>query len=97
LRLNGLNSSAEKRAGQPGIRLLLSVLDQHTFRLSDDELELLFRPLAVEAGLPSPETKQMLNDFEVDFFSHWQVKYEPEHVIDVLRATASRLPRPEPA
>ncbi len=30
-------------------------------------------------------------------FSHWQVKHEPAHVVGILRATASRLLRPEPA
>jgi Protein of unknown function (DUF559)/Transcriptional regulator, AbiEi antitoxin len=136
---DALRKALDSYAGAPGIRLLLSVLDKHTFRLSDDELELLFRPLAKAAGLPLPETKQMVNDFEADFywpelglvvetdgwryhrtpsaqtrdalrdqvhtasgltplrFSHWQVKHEPGHVIAVLRATASRLPRSAPA
>jgi hypothetical protein len=30
-------------SGEPGIRLLRHVLDKHTFRLSDDELERPFR------------------------------------------------------
>ena len=54
--------------GQPGVRLLRHVLDKDTFRLSDDELERLFRPIAAAAGLAVPLTKQMVNDFEVDFF-----------------------------
>jgi hypothetical protein len=133
---DSLRKALEGYAGAPGIRLLLEVLDEHTFRLSDDELELLFRPLAMAAGLPLPETKVLVNDFEVDFFwpdlglvvetdgwryhrtpsaqtrdalrfqlhtasgltplrfSHWQVKYEPTHVIDVLTRTAAHLTRP---
>jgi|SRR3954451_14467465 len=43
-------------------------LDRHTFRLSDDELEVAFRPLAAAAGLPIPQTKVFVNGFEVDFF-----------------------------
>jgi predicted transcriptional regulator of viral defense system len=63
-----LRAALDGRAGQPGVRLLRDLLDRHTFRLSDDELELLFRPLAAEAGLPMPLTKQIVNDYEVDFF-----------------------------
>jgi len=65
---DSLRRALEDHPGQPGIRLLRHVLDKDTFRLSDDELERLFRPLAAEAGLPTPRTKQMVNRFEVDFF-----------------------------
>lgn len=54
--------------GQPGAPRLVALLDRHTFRLSDDELEVLFRPLARAAGLPEPRTKEVVNGFEVDFF-----------------------------
>jgi uncharacterized protein DUF559 len=119
--------------GQPGVRPLRQILDKHTFRLSDDELELLFRPIAAAAGLPTPLTKQRVNKFEVDFFwpdlglvvetdgwryhrtpsaqtrdalrfqkhtasgltplrfSHYQVKYEPRHVRQILEETAANL------
>jgi Protein of unknown function (DUF559) len=63
-----LRIALDRHAGEPGVRLLRAVLDKHTFRLSDDELELLFRPIAASAGLPVPLTKQWVNDFEVDFF-----------------------------
>ena len=63
-----LRRALEDHPGEPGIRLLRQVLDEHTFRLSDDELELLFRPIAAAAGLPAPLTKQTVNEFEVDFF-----------------------------
>jgi hypothetical protein len=63
-----LRSSLDEYAGQPGVRALRTLLDRHTFRLSDQELELLFRPIAAEAGLPLPMTKQTVNGFEVDFF-----------------------------
>jgi hypothetical protein len=130
---DALRRALDAHAGEPGVRPLRRILDKHTFRLSDDELELLFRPLAVEAGLPAPLTKVIVNDFEVDFFwpdlglvvetdgwryhrtpatqtrdalrfqthtaagltplrfSHWQVKYEPTHVLSILRRTAAHL------
>ncbi|HVO55670.1 MAG TPA: hypothetical protein VMT37_14765, partial [Solirubrobacterales bacterium] len=66
-----LRRAIEPYAGEPGIRLLRQVLDKHTFLLSDDELELLFHPLVREAGLPLPETKQMVNDFDTNRGTWW--------------------------
>jgi hypothetical protein len=54
--------------GEPGVPLLRKLLDKRTFRLSDSDLEILFRPIAVEAGLPFPLSKQMVNGWEVDFY-----------------------------
>jgi len=127
-----LRHALDDHAGEAGVRPLRRVLDKHTFRLSDDELERLFRPLAKTAGLPTPQTKVIVNKFEVDFFwpdlglvvetdgwryhrtpsaqtrdalrfqihtaagltplrfSHYQVKYEPTHVLDILRRTVTR-------
>jgi Protein of unknown function (DUF559) len=65
---DALRRALDDHRGEPGIRPLRKVLDKHTFRLSDDELELLFRPIATAAGLPAPLTKQIVNRFEVDFF-----------------------------
>ncbi len=56
-------------AGEPGVRALRRLLKPQTFRLSDSDLEILFRPIAAAAGLPPPLTKQLVNGFEVDF--HW--------------------------
>jgi hypothetical protein len=50
------------------VRLLRTLLDKHTFRLSDSDLELLFRPIAAAAELPLPLTKAWVNGYEVDFF-----------------------------
>ena len=128
-----LRTSLDDYPGQPGVRPLRRILDKHTFRLSDDELERLFRPIAVAAGLPVPLTKHIVNEFEVDFFwpdlglvietdgwryhrtpsaqtrdalrfqthtaagltplrfSHYQVKYEPRHVGQILEKTRQRL------
>jgi very-short-patch-repair endonuclease len=57
----------DSRGGEPGAPALRALLDRATFRLSDSELERRFRPLALAAGLPQPQTKQRLNGFEVDF------------------------------
>lgn len=72
-KLDVIDAEALRRAlddypGQPGVRPLRRILDKHTFRLSDDELERLFRPIAASADLPVPLTKHMVNEFEVDFF-----------------------------
>lgn len=63
-----LRKALDERPGEMGVRPLRRILDKHTFRLSDDELERLFRPLAAAAGLPVPLTKHMVNEFEVDFY-----------------------------
>jgi very-short-patch-repair endonuclease len=63
-----LRAALEAHAGEPGVRPLRALLDRQTFRLSDTELEVLFRPIATAAGLPQPQTKVWVNDFEVDFF-----------------------------
>ncbi len=136
---DSLRKALEDRPGEPGVRPLRGILDEHTFRLSDDELERLFRPLAAAAGLSTPLTKVMVDKFEVDFFwpelglvvetdgwryhrtpsaqsrdalrfqrhvasgltplrfSHYQVKYEPRHVEDILRKTVAHLRRGHPA
>ena len=65
---DSLRQALDGYAGQPGVRPLRALLDRHTFRLSDTELEVLFRPLAAAVGLPVPQTKQMVNGFEVDFY-----------------------------
>lgn len=126
----GLRKALDARAGEPGVARLRHILDRRTFRLTKEELERRFLPLAAKAGLPVPLTGQWVNEFEVDFywpdlglvvetdglryhrtpaeqawdrlrdqahtaagltqlrFTHEQVRYEPEHVLAVLRATA---------
>jgi hypothetical protein len=63
-----LRSSLDSHAGEPGVKPLRTLLDKHTFRLSDSELEVLFRPIAAAAGLPVELTKHLVNRFEVDFY-----------------------------
>lgn len=62
-----LREELDNLGGQRGVPTLRKLLNKHTFRLSDSELEVLFRPLAVAAGLPQPLTKTWVNGFEVDF------------------------------
>jgi very-short-patch-repair endonuclease len=62
-----LREALEHHAGERGVKSLRTLLDRATFRLSDRELEVLFRPIAAFAGLPVPETKVFVNGFEVDF------------------------------
>jgi hypothetical protein len=126
----GIRSELEERGGEPGAARLRHVLDRRSFRLTREELERRFLPLAAAAGLPVPLTFQVVNGFEVDFFwpdlyfvietdglryhrtpaeqardrlrdqahtaagfthlrfTHEQVRYEPDHVLSVLRPTA---------
>lgn len=129
----GLRRALDERGGEPGAAKLRHILDRRTFRLTKEELERRFLPLARRAGLPTPLTGRWVNEFEVDFywpglglvvetdglryhrtpaeqardrlrdqthtaagltslrFTHEQVRYEPEHVLAVLRATARLL------
>lgn len=128
-----LRGALDQRQGEPGVACLREILDRRTFRLTKEELERRFLPLATKAGLPVPLTGQWVNEFEVDFywpdlglvvetdglryhrtpaeqardrlrdqahtaagltqlrFTHEQVRYEPQHVLAVLRETASRI------
>jgi very-short-patch-repair endonuclease len=63
-----LRTALDSHVGEPGVKRLRTMLDRHTFRLSDSDLEILFRPLARAAALPSPLSKQWVLGYEVDFF-----------------------------
>jgi len=63
-----LRCALDRYEGEPGVRPLRQLLDERTFRLSDSDLEISFRPIAAEAGLPFPLSKQMVNGWEVDFY-----------------------------
>jgi hypothetical protein len=64
-----LRARLEHYRGEPGVPLIRQLLDKRTFRLSDSDLEIFFRPIAAEAKLPPPLSKQIVNGWEVDF--HW--------------------------
>jgi very-short-patch-repair endonuclease len=63
-----LRRSLDSYVGMPGVKTLRTMLDRHTFRLSDSDLEILFRPLARAAALPPPQSKHWVLGYEVDFF-----------------------------
>ena len=63
-----LRAELGRYMGEPGVKALRDLLDRRTFRLSDSDLEVLFRPIALEAGLPPPLTKEIVNGWEVDVY-----------------------------
>jgi len=63
-----LRRDLDQRAGERGVARLRHILDRRTFRLTKEELERRFLPLARQAGLPVPLTGEWVNEFEVDFY-----------------------------
>jgi very-short-patch-repair endonuclease len=63
-----LRVSLDAFIGMPGVKTLRTMLDRHTFRLSDSDLEVFFRPLALSAGFALPLSKHVLLGYEVDFW-----------------------------
>jgi len=63
-----LRRAMDGYVGMPGVKTLRTMLDRHTFRLSDSDLEILFRPLARAAAFPPPLTKHWVLGYETDFF-----------------------------
>jgi very-short-patch-repair endonuclease len=63
-----LRRALDAYGGMPGVKTLRTMLDRHTFRLSDSDLEILFRPLALAAGFPLPLTKHRVLGYEADFW-----------------------------
>ena len=62
-----LRAALVDHAGQPGVLPLRRLLDRHTFRLTDSELERRFLALVARSGLSTPLTRQHVNGFRVDF------------------------------
>lgn len=58
----------EMPPGRRGKKALLAILEPGAFVLTDSELEQLFVPIAISAGLPLPLTGQLVNGFKVDFY-----------------------------
>lgn len=50
------------------MRPLRGLLDKLFFQLSDSDLEIYFRRIVRRAQLPTPLSKQRVNEFEVDFY-----------------------------
>ena len=63
-----LRVALTQRVRRPGVRQLRELLDQHTFSLTDSELERRFLRLAREAGLPKPMTQARVSGYKVDFY-----------------------------
>lgn len=63
-----LRAALDELERRPGIRVLRTLLDRHTFRLTDSELERRFLPLVQRAGLSAPQTRRRVNGYRVDFF-----------------------------
>lgn len=63
-----LRLELDRYRGRRGVPRLCELLDRRTFRLTDSELERYFLPLAAQAGLPVPLTREYLNGFRIDFF-----------------------------
>lgn len=55
-----LRAALARYPNERGVARLRTLLDRRTFRLSDSDLEILFRPIARRAGLPQPQTKQIV-------------------------------------
>ncbi|MGN6816347.1 MAG: DUF559 domain-containing protein [Solirubrobacterales bacterium] len=63
-----LREELARYGNQIGVRPLRHLLDELFFQLSDSDLEIYFRRIVRRAQLPTPLSKQRVNDFEVDFF-----------------------------
>jgi very-short-patch-repair endonuclease len=62
-----MRSALDRFAGRPGVRPLRRLLDEHTFRLTDSELERQFLRLVRRARLPLPATQRYASSWRVDF------------------------------
>jgi very-short-patch-repair endonuclease len=63
-----LRGELDEHKGQPGVRPLRALLDRHTYRLTESELERRFLRIVRDAGLPLPDTQEQLAG-RTDF--HW--------------------------
>lgn len=63
-----LRGEVEAMPRRPGVKIVRKLLDQHSYVLTHTELERLFLPLALRAGLPRPLGQEHLNGYRVDFF-----------------------------
>jgi very-short-patch-repair endonuclease len=64
-----LRTALDDHRGQRGVRPLRTLLDHHTFRLTDSELERRFLRIVRAGGLPLPETRTEGAGHRIDF--HW--------------------------
>jgi very-short-patch-repair endonuclease len=67
LRADTLREQLEREACR-GARILKAILDRDSYALSHSELERLFIPLALEAGIGKPDSQRRFGKYRVDFF-----------------------------
>lgn len=63
-----LRAVAAEAGRRPGARTVRLILDIATFQFTRSQLERVFIPIALRAGLPRPLTAQLVNGYEVDFY-----------------------------
>ncbi len=62
-----LRDTLENYPNVNGVASLRRLLDREAFRLTDSELERMFRRVVADVGLPSPETQRHVEGYRVDF------------------------------
>lgn len=63
-----LRAAIESLPARPGRARLRTLLDRHSFQVTDSHLERRFLALARDAALPTPQTQAQVNGFRVDFY-----------------------------
>jgi very-short-patch-repair endonuclease len=63
-----VRAALDHHKGERGVKPLRTLLDRHTYRMTQTELERRFLRIVRKAGLPLPETQQQIGG-RVDF--HW--------------------------
>ena len=63
-----LRETLDDMPPRPGLAAMRTLIDHRTFRLTRSDLEAVFIPLSVRAGLGIPLTRQWVNGYEVDFY-----------------------------
>jgi very-short-patch-repair endonuclease len=63
-----LRTAVDELPRTPGIAIVRATLDYRTFTLTDSQLERLFIPIALRAGLPKPRTRRKVCGYRVDFW-----------------------------
>ena len=94
-----LRHALDNSTRRPGLKRLRTLIDARTFTLTDSVLERLFLPLAQQAGrTPAQQTRDirrdqahLANGLTPVRFTHHQVKYDPKHVVQTLKAVAANL------
>lgn len=68
IRADTLRERLDHHLGEPGVPLLVEVLDRDTFVLTESEVERLALPLFEEAGLGRPHSQKRFGPYRVDFW-----------------------------